>query len=138
MTGGTASDDRSGRDSTDLAGLIAGLEPVRNPGVFVFVTTPPAVPPGVEPVLTFQEAEGRTLILREDEARAVGLAGVFPSAWITLQVRSSLAAVGLLAAVTGCLARAGIACNAVSAYHHDHLFVPHERGDEAVEVLRRL
>ena len=43
---------------------------------------------------------------------------------ITLDVHSSLESVGFLAAVSARLAAAGIPCNAVSAFHHDHLFVP--------------
>jgi hypothetical protein len=55
-----------------------------------------------------------------------------------LGVESDLAAVGLLAAVTGALAAAGISGNVVSAIHHDHLFVPVDRGPDAVAVLERL
>lgn len=123
----------------DLARLLAGLDPVAHDGEYVFVTVPgEAVPAGVDPVMTFAEAEGRTLILRREQAEAAGLAWTFPCAWITLRVHSSLAAVGLLAAVAGALAAAGISCNAVAAYHHDHLFVPHDRAAEAVRLLRGL
>jgi hypothetical protein len=44
--------------------------------------------------------------------------------------------VGFLAAITARLAEAGISVNAVSAFHHDHLFVPADRGDEAMAALR--
>jgi hypothetical protein len=53
-------------------------------------------------------------------------------------VHSSLAAVGFLAAVSAALAEAGIACNPVSGVHHDHLFVPAHRADDAMAVLTRL
>ena len=55
---------------------------------------------------------------------------------ITLTVHSSLEAIGLLASVATSLATAGIPCNAVAAYHHDHLFVPNELADQALSVLR--
>jgi uncharacterized protein len=55
-----------------------------------------------------------------------------------LKVHSSLHAVGLLAAITERLSEAGISVNAVSAFHHDHLFVPHDRAVEAVELLATL
>lgn len=57
---------------------------------------------------------------------------------ITLNVHSDLAAVGFLAKITDRLAKAAISVNAVSAYYHDHLFVPLERSDEAMEILKKL
>jgi hypothetical protein len=55
---------------------------------------------------------------------------------ITLQIHSSLAAVGLTARVAESLAAGGISANMVAAYHHDHVFVPWERRDEALAILR--
>jgi uncharacterized protein len=55
-----------------------------------------------------------------------------------LTVHSSLNAVGFLAAVTTQLAEAGISLNAVSAFYHDHLFVPHDRADEALALLQNM
>ena len=57
---------------------------------------------------------------------------------ITLTVHSALDAVGFLAAVTARLAAAGIGANPVSAFFHDHLFVPAARADEALALLRSL
>ncbi|KTS32264.1 hypothetical protein NS228_04020 [Methylobacterium indicum] len=123
----------------DLARLLAGMRPERQPGTYVFVTLRDgAVPAGLAPVMSFREAEGTTLILPEDEAARAGLAGAFPCGWITLAVHSSLSAVGFLAAVTARLAAAGLAVNAVSAFHHDHLFVPAARVEEAMALLRDL
>jgi hypothetical protein len=68
----------------------------------------------------------------------MGLQFEFEAAMITLQVHSALDAVGLTAAVSSALADAGIACNVVAGYHHDHLFVPYERGEEAVAILTAL
>jgi hypothetical protein len=53
-------------------------------------------------------------------------------------VDSSLEAVGLTAAVAGALAAAGISANVVAAFHHDHVFVPADRGVEAMACLDRL
>ncbi|ODT00802.1 MAG: hypothetical protein ABS49_03905 [Erythrobacter sp. SCN 62-14] len=78
-------------------------------------------------------------IIREDE----GLSAIMPGeggdfARITLMVHSALEGVGLTAAVSGALAAAGIACNVVAGFHHDHLFVPWQRREEALAVLQRL
>lgn len=53
-------------------------------------------------------------------------------------VHSSLEAVGFMPILTGALAKWGIGCNPVSGFFHDHLFVPVERGEEAVGVLGEL
>ncbi|MGF3026099.1 ACT domain-containing protein [Methylobacterium aquaticum] len=124
----------------DLGRLLAGLRPELRPGTDVFVTLDEAaVPAGLAPaVMPFLEAEGTTLILAEAEAARAGLPAAFPCRSITLAVHSALAAIGFLAAVTARLAAEGIAVNAVSAFHHDHLFVPVARAEEATAVLRAL
>lgn len=78
-------------------------------------------------------------IIREDE----GTTAILPQpgggfARITLMVHSALEGVGLTAAVAGALAEQAIACNVVAGFHHDHLFVPWERRNEALEALQRL
>jgi hypothetical protein len=124
----------------DLARLIRSMQPVIGSGIYVFVTIAPGqqMPQAVSPVLTFREDEGTTLVLLRDEAEAVGLVGAFPSRMITLNLHSSLEAVGFLAAITTALAAARIGVNAVSAYYHDHLFVPADRAKEALSVLTEL
>jgi hypothetical protein len=122
---------------TDLAILIRSMSPRLKPGTFVFVSTH-AIPAGVEPVMTFREAEGATMILPRGQAEAAGLPFAFPSRMITLEIASSLDAVGFLATITAALADAGIAVNPVSAFHHDHLFVPEERAGAAMVILRTM
>jgi hypothetical protein len=122
---------------THLPTLIRSMSPRLKPGLFVFVSMN-AVPAGLEPLMTFREAEGTTLILPHDRAQAAGLQGTFPSRMITLEIASSLEAVGFLAAIIAELARAGIAVNPVSAFHHDHLLVPEARADEAMTILRAM
>ena len=124
----------------DLDKLLKGMTPTLKPGVFVFVTAPADAEPkkGIKPVMQFAEREGQTLILPVEEAEAYGLTGVFRSRWIELSVHSDLQAVGFLAAITQALAKACVAVNAVSAFHHDHLFVPEDRADTAMAILRAL
>ena len=93
-------------------------------------------PGNLNPVMVFREREGDTLILLEEKAAAAGLSSAFPSRMITLNIHSSLDAVGFLAAITTRLAAAGMGVNPVSAYFHDHLFVPAERADEAIAILK--
>lgn len=66
------------------------------------------------------------------------LAYDYVAAWITLEVPSSLAAVGLTAAVSGALHDAGISCNVIAGRHHDHLLIPADRAADAMTALAKL
>ncbi|MGW1893862.1 ACT domain-containing protein [Streptomyces sp. NPDC002004] len=123
----------------DLDRLLSGMRPEPNPGRYVFTTVPGRrVPPGLEPVVTVAEDEGLTLILEQDQADAAGLAYDYVAGWITLRIHSALDAVGLTAAVSRVLTEAGLSCNVVAGFHHDHLFVPYERSGDAVRLLTEL
>ncbi|SDH78736.1 MULTISPECIES: ACT domain-containing protein [Bradyrhizobium] len=124
----------------DLATLLRDMKPEMHDGIFVFCTIAEGeeLPATIRPLLTFREAEGTTLVSRQEEAERIGLPHQFASRLITLTVHSSLEAVGFLAAITARLARAGISVNAVSAFYHDHLFVPEHRGEEALHLLQNL
>ncbi|MGW2601742.1 ACT domain-containing protein [Streptomyces klenkii] len=124
----------------DLSKLLSGMRPELNAGRYVYATVEgkaPA-PDGVDPVVTVREPEGLTLVVRQEEADAAGLAYEYVAGWITLRVHSALEAVGLTAAISQALAQAGLSCNVVAGYHHDHLFVPYERAEEAVRLLEAL
>lgn len=124
----------------DLDALLTSMKPEILDGIFVFCTLAPnaSIPASIRPMLTFREREGTTLVIPHEEAERAGLRHEFPSRLITLTVHSALDAVGFLAAITARLAEAGISVNAVSAFHHDHLFVPVDRADEAMAVLQRM
>jgi uncharacterized protein len=57
---------------------------------------------------------------------------------ISLAVHSSLDAVGLTAAVSQALAAGGISANIIAGLRHDHIFVPWNRREEALDLLRGL
>ncbi|AWM01728.1 ACT domain-containing protein [Bradyrhizobium amphicarpaeae] len=124
----------------DLGVLLRHMRPELRPGIFVFCSIPAGdpIPANLAPLLTFHEQEGTTLVIPQEEAEAAGLRSAFVSRLITLTVHSALEAVGFLAAITPRLAEAGISVNAVSAFHHDHLFVPAGRADEAMALLREM
>ncbi|MFJ8014473.1 ACT domain-containing protein [Streptomyces sp. NPDC096339] len=124
---------------SDLRKLLSGMRPELNDGVYVFCTVPgTAVPAGTAPVATIREREGLTLVLRQEEADAAGLAYDYTAGWITLRVHSALDAVGLTAAFAAELGAHGLSCNVIAGYHHDHLFVAADRAAEAVAVLEAL
>ena len=124
---------------SELRRLLGTIEPRLHAGVYVFTSVPPGTDLSSVPVLsTFLESEGVSVILAEADARALGWPILFSAAWITLTVHSDLQSVGLTAAVSSALAEAQISCNVVAGVHHDHLFVPVARAEEAVAVLKRL
>ena len=110
----------------DLGRLLAGLTPILDPVEYGFETAAEAPPLG-DAFALIREAEGVTAI-RPGKGWAR----------ITLQVHSSLDAVGLTARVAESLAAHGISANMVAAFHHDHVFVPWTRRDEALGVLAEL
>jgi uncharacterized protein len=123
----------------DLGTLLARMQPELNPGRYAFVTLPHGIvldPSQV--VATVREREGLSAIVPEHIAEASGLPVAFVAAWITLAVHSDLAAVGLTTAVSGALAQAGIGCNVVAGVHHDHLFVPVDQAQQAMDALGAL
>ncbi|MGI5466424.1 ACT domain-containing protein [Streptomyces sp. CA-132043] len=120
---------------SDLRTLLSGMRPELNAGRYVFTTVEDGVPSGVSPVATVAEDEGLTLVVRREEADAAGLAYEYVAGWITLRVHSALEAVGLTAAVSRELADAGLSCNVIAGFHHDHLFVPYEHAERAMTVL---
>ncbi len=122
-----------------LKQLLARLSPQRRPGTYVFVFVARGEPlPEVEAFASVVEAEGVSLVLARDDADSAGLAYDFLAGWVTLGVPSKVGDIGLTAAVSTALADAGISCNVIAGYHHDHLLVPLERVVEALDVLRRL
>ena len=127
-----------GQTVRDRAAMIAGMAPVLDGEIWHFCTQPAAMPIPPEALASFQEEEGCSLILREADAKRLGLTTDLPMARITLTVNSALDGVGLTAAVATALAEEGVACNMVSAYHHDHAFVPFDAARLAMAILRDL
>lgn len=124
---------------TNLEKLLSSMSAELVSGLFVFSTIADGdVPKDVRPKMIFQEAEGVTLVLLKDEAEATGLAYEFPCRMITLNIHSSLEAVGFLARITVELAKENMGVNPVSGFYHDHLFVPDGRERDALDVLHSI
>lgn len=127
----------------DLAKLLAGLAVHQHEGIWRFETIPADQASWAELVnlrevrtiaMLFQETEGLTVIT----AAADDTPDDNRWAWLELSVYSDLQAVGFLAEVARALSEAGIPCNAVAAYHHDHIFVPWDRAEDAKSAIEAL
>ncbi len=90
----------------------------------------------LDPIATFREQEGLTLVLEQQKAMDANLSveGIF--SLITLTVHSSLEAVGLTAAFATKLGEHGISANVIAGYYHDHIFVQKEKAQAAMNALR--
>ncbi len=88
-------------------------------------------------ILLFREEEGNTIVIKKELADSLNLDYSFVASWITLAVYSSLEAVGLTTAFSTALSEAGISCNVVAAFYHDHIFVDKKDAEKAMEILNK-
>lgn len=123
---------------TELDKLLKSMKPELLESDFVFCTVPGALAEYVSlnPVATFSEAEGLTLVLEKTVAEGAELQFEGSFRQITLTVHSSLEAVGLTAAVSEKLSSKGISANVIAAYYHDHVFVQSSKADLALSALQ--
>ena len=124
---------------SELQAMLRTLSPTLDETEYVFVSAPDRS--GLERLSAFMrgffvEEEGVTFIIPSEVARAHGLPDEPSLRRIVLNVHSSLEAVGLTARVSSALAGAGVPCNMVAAFHHDHVFVPQKMALHALEILR--
>jgi len=120
--------------------LLESLSPELHPDEYVFCSLDCSIADCIKlnPVCIFREKECTTLILSRLQAEAHNLryCGVFRQ--ITLNVHSSLEAIGLTAAVSNQLASHNISANVIAGFYHDHIFVPAGNSEAAMTVLNQL
>lgn len=124
----------------DTQNLIANMHPELHDDEYVLCTVDrdSSVPLELEPLGWFRELEGVSLILSRISAENAGLNYGPVFRLISLQVYSSLQAVGFIAEVASKLASADVSVNMISAYHHDHILVPREKVSIALTILTNM
>jgi len=113
----------------DLEQLINGMSPRLLDDEYVFLSFVDAEYgdyASLKPFAVVTESEGLTLIVEKTLAIQQGFEFDGSYQAITLEVHSSLDAVGLTAAFSGALAKANISANVVAGFYHDHIFVQSE------------
>ena len=124
----------------DLEKLLRNMSPVLNEGEYVFITFSGNYGDCtyLEPIGSFEEKEGLTLIISKEKAieNNIQVNDVFR--FITLNVHSTLNAVGLTAAVASKLSSNDISANVIAAYYHDHIFVQSQHAEKALSLLLEL
>ena len=121
---------------TALEKLIANMEPVLNEGEYVFATVVDieSIPRKIT-ICEIKEKEGVTVIVSKQDAEVLDLPFEYIASWITLNIHSSLEAVGLTAAFSTALGKNNISCNVIAGYYHDHIFVDKKDKEKAMNVL---
>ena len=126
----------------DIEVLLKEMEPVLEDMEYVFCTKEVFSIDkeilSLNPIGTFLEKEGMTFIVAKDKAdkKALSYESVFNK--ITLNVHSSLDAVGLTAAISTALKEVNISANVIAGFYHDHIFIPKDRSQEALKALIEL
>lgn len=126
---------------THLQILLRDMSPATLPEQYVFCTLRDEQITdflALSPIAYFREQEGVSLVLTRRQAESANLSFDGSFGGITLNVHSSLHAVGLVAAISNALADNGISANVIAAYHHDHVFVPYAQLNRALEILKRV
>ncbi|MCR9270155.1 MAG: ACT domain-containing protein [Hyphomonadaceae bacterium] len=127
----------------DLSRLLASLSVLKRDGVWRFETIDKDEASWAELInlrevreiaMLFQEAEGLTVITAATKTTPQDNRWT----WLELSVFSDLQAVGFLAKVAAALTAADVPCNAVAAFHHDHIFVPEQKADAAIAAIEAL
>lgn len=121
-----------------LEKLLRDMDPQLRDEVYVFCRIPASQLQNLldDCLCFFRECGGLSAIMSQSKAEQQGLQAHGAFRQITLQVHSSLDAVGLTAAVAAELANSGISANVVAALCHDHVFVPEEKAQQALLLLR--
>ena len=126
---------------TDLSKMLASLKPHLHDEAYIFCTMGNGRygdHPELEPIASFMEAEGLTLVIPKHRADAHSIPYDAVFKCITLSVHSSLEAVGLTAVIATKLAEHNISANVIAAFYHDHVFVQNGRAEEALAALEEL
>jgi len=127
---------------TEIGVLLKEMQPVLDHTEYVFVTklcfTLTDEILNLQPIATFLESEGVTLVITREVAENHRLSFDAIYKKITLEVHSSLEAVGLTAAISTALASCAIPANIISGYYHDHVFVPEDKAELALATLEEL
>jgi len=123
----------------NLGILLSSMSPVLIDGEFVFCSFENArygEQSGLEPIAAVIESEGLTLVIPKSKAdeHELNYESVFRR--ITLNVHSSLDAVGLTGAFSSKLTEHGISANVVAGFFHDHIFVQSEHAEKAISALK--
>lgn len=131
---------------TNLATLIASMDPILVDETYIFATIPYTNKELIQrihrddvmPMASFTEKEGYSVIMTQTQADRLNIYYEDLYTCLTLNIHSSLDAVGLTAAISNRLTEHNISANVVAAYFHDHVFVAKLDAEQALSALKAL
>lgn len=124
---------------TNLVKLIQNMRPILASESYVFAHVADVSKLDLNKVFArINEPEGVTLIVESELAKTWGLEASSLFSLITLQIHSSLEAVGLTAAFSKTLADNGISANVVAGFYHDHILVAQHDAERAIKALEAM
>ncbi len=121
----------------ELNTLLKSMNPELKQGEYIFCCLAGNLADYVHlnPLASYVEEEGLTLILNADTADKAGITYEAKYNLITLNVHTSLEAVWLTAAVSAKLTEHNISANVVAAFYHDHIFIQTYKAQAAMKAL---
>ena len=119
--------------------LLKNIDPEINLGEYVFCSVYNLKNINFKDIVVYiKEKEGFTLVMEKNKAISLGLDFEFISSWITLNVHSSLNAIGFNSIISNSLSKNNISCNVIAGFYHDHLFVNKNDAKRAINILKNL
>ncbi len=123
---------------TNLAILLRSMTPVLHDEPYGFCVTTDEVSPevAVKAFAVIREQEGTILVATKSQLAKAGYNENDSWARISLEIHSSLSAVGLTAAFATKLGEKNISANVIAGYYHDHIFVQWDKRHAALAALQ--
>jgi len=125
---------------TELDLLLKTMSPVLLEKQYIIISTQENFEEIIKynPIAIIQEKEGKTIIIEKNIADNNNIKYKEIFKCITLNVNSSLSAIGFTAVISNELTKNKISANVIAGYYHDHLLVNEVNADDALKVLLTL
>jgi uncharacterized protein len=125
---------------SNLGALLQNMTPILHDEEYGYGIAPmgTAIPAKLNWFALMREDAGTTVVATITELQKHQIDHTPGWARVSLEIHSSLSAVGLTAAISKALTEVNISANVVAGYYHDHFFVQWSRRMDALTALKSL